>query len=106
MGFDKERRYLDQAIRGYERGFYLRNDYYNGINYAFLLNVRAVHGADFAESIADFVQARRVRLEVITICEQWLAENPPATTPMPENGLFDHISGHDWESWATSTHRS
>ena len=74
----KNRSYLDQAIRGYERGFYLRNDYYNGINYAFLLNERAVHGADFAESIADFIQARRVRLEVISICEQWLAENPPA----------------------------
>ena len=40
----KNRSYLDQAIRGYERGFYLRNDYYNGINYAFLLNERAVQG--------------------------------------------------------------
>ncbi len=75
----KNRSYLDQAIRGYERGFYLRNDYYNGINYAFLLNERNVDAADFAERIADFVQARRVRAEVISICEQWcLAENPPA----------------------------
>src|SRR4030095_9790527 len=32
---------LDKAIRSYERGFYLRNDYYNGINFAFLLNIRA-----------------------------------------------------------------
>jgi hypothetical protein len=66
---------LDQAIRGYERGFYLRNDYYNGINYAFLLNVRAAHSANVAEAVADYVQARRVRQEVISICEQWLKEN-------------------------------
>src|SRR4029077_530460 len=32
---------LNAAIRSTERGYYLRNDYYNGINYAFLLNVRA-----------------------------------------------------------------
>ena len=37
-----------------------------------------MHCADFAESVADFVQARRVRAEVISICQQWLAENPPA----------------------------
>jgi hypothetical protein len=81
---------LNDAVRGYERGFYLRNDYYNGINFAFLLNVRAAHAADLARdsgdpeevarhrssSIADFVQARRVRDEVLSICDQWLASNP------------------------------
>jgi hypothetical protein len=67
---------LDEAIRGYERGFYLRNDYYNGINLAYLLNVRAAEVADPAEAIADFVQARRVRKEVLAICEQWLEDNP------------------------------
>lgn len=74
----QERQHLDQAIRGYERGFYLRNDYYNGINYAFLLNVRAAHAKELAEAIADFVQARRVRREVISICEQWLEKNSSA----------------------------
>jgi hypothetical protein len=69
--------HLDEAVRAYERGFYLRNDYYNGINFAYLLNVRAAHSADPAEAIADFVQARRVRKEVLTICEGWLASNPP-----------------------------
>ena len=67
---------LDEAIRGYERGFYLRNDYYNGINLAYLLNVRAAEVVDPAEAIADFVQARRVRKEVLAICEQWLRDNP------------------------------
>ncbi len=71
-----DRKHLDEAIRGAERGFYLRNDYYNGINYAFLLNVRAAHTSDLAEAVADFVQARRIRREVIAICEKWLRDNP------------------------------
>jgi len=74
----KERHHLDQAVRGYERGFYLRNDYYNGINYAYLLNERAASSADLGEAIADFVQARRVREEVLEICKQWLTENSTA----------------------------
>ena len=65
----KESSYLDEAVRAYERGFYLRNDYYNGINYAYLLNERAAHPVGFAEAVADFVQARRVRKEVISICQ-------------------------------------
>ncbi len=75
----KDGSYLDRAIRAYERGFYLRNDSYNGINYAFLLNERSSHSLDLADSIADFVQARRIRREVISICEQSLAENSPAS---------------------------
>jgi MAP3K TRAFs-binding domain len=71
----KESSCLDEAVRAYERGFYLRNDHYNGINYAYLLNERAAHPVGFAEAIADFVQARRVRREVISICNQWLESN-------------------------------
>lgn len=56
---------LDEAVRGYERGFYLRNDYYNGINLAYLLNIRAANAANPAEAIADFVQAQRIRREVM-----------------------------------------
>jgi tetratricopeptide (TPR) repeat protein len=83
----KERSYLDQAVRAYERGFYLRNDYYNGINYAYLLNERAAHPIGFAEAVADFVQARRVRKEVVSICNQWLESNS-RTTPLPSGSKF------------------
>jgi hypothetical protein len=66
-------------VRAYERGFHLRNDYYNGINLAFLLNLRAAAAASRAEAIADFVQAERVRKEVLSICETVLREaNLPA----------------------------
>jgi hypothetical protein len=77
-----ESSYLDKAVRAYERGFYLRNDHYNGINYAYLLNERAAHPVGLAEAVADFVQARRVRKEVISICNQWLECNT-RTAPLP-----------------------
>jgi hypothetical protein len=73
--------HLDASIRAYERGFYLRNDHYNGINLAFLLDLRALRAADPADAVTDFVLARRVRKEVKAICEKWLAQNPPATAP-------------------------
>lgn len=70
---------LDESIAAYERGFYLKQDYYNGINFAFLLNVRAAQeerAGEKAEAIADFVLARRVRREVLKICQQALEAGP------------------------------
>ena len=58
---------LDAAIGYTQKGFLLRQDYYNGINLAFLLNVRASI-SEGAEAIADFVLAQRVRREVVEIC--------------------------------------
>ena len=67
---------LDSSIDGYERGFYLKQDYYNGINLAFLFNIRAAEhqkAGRLAEAIADFVQAQRVRRAVSPYCEKALA---------------------------------
>jgi hypothetical protein len=75
--------HLEEAIRAYGRGFYLRNDYYNGINFAYLLNVRASASSRRAEAagspeettqlradaVACFVDAAKVRREVLKICE-------------------------------------
>lgn len=58
---------LNAAVDGYERGFSLRRDWYNGINYAFLLDLRALEwlkAGNRDEAIADSVLARRVRAEV------------------------------------------
>jgi tetratricopeptide (TPR) repeat protein len=76
-----DRKDLDVAIASYERGFYLKQDYYNGINFAFLLNVRADlyrQSGESAEAITDFVLARRVRRDVIRYCQQVLAAGPVA----------------------------
>jgi hypothetical protein len=79
--------HLESAIRAYERGFYLRNDYYNGINFAYLQNVRASESSKRAEAarspdeatslradaVACFVDASATRREVLQICEGVLA---------------------------------
>jgi hypothetical protein len=84
--------HLEEALRGYERGFQLRNDSYNGINFAFLLNVRAADAARrataarspseatqlLADAIACFVDARKVRAEVLKICEAEVEKLPSA----------------------------
>ena len=67
---------LNEAISCYERGFYLKNDYYNGINLAYLLNVRA-NISSGEEAITDCVLARRVRSKVATICEELKADKVP-----------------------------
>lgn len=64
---------LDAAIFAYEKGFHLKNDYYNGINLAYLLNLRASLATDKSEAITDFVLAQRTRRRVIAICESILA---------------------------------
>jgi hypothetical protein len=68
----QDRAYLDAAIAAYEKGFYLRNDYYNGTNAAFLFNVRAALSPP-SDAIADFVLAQRIRRQAIVICEGLLA---------------------------------
>ena len=112
----KDKSYLDEAVRAYERGFYLRNDYYNGINFAFLLNVRSVNNADPGRTIADFIQARRVRKEVLEICREWLSADTASVEGVvsidqkhPSNaywvlatvaeayfGVGDNVQGQEW----------
>jgi tetratricopeptide (TPR) repeat protein len=89
--------FLDEAVRAYERGFYIKNDYYNGINYAFLLNVRAEQASDLAEAIADFAGARRIRKEVLVVCERWLKDNPmPAKENIPPDALTAYLKNWYW----------
>jgi tetratricopeptide (TPR) repeat protein len=62
---------LDTALLSYEKGFYIRNDYYNGINLAYLYNLRSSISSG-SEAEADFVMARRIRTRVLAICDAWL----------------------------------
>ena len=74
---------LEKALWAREKGFYVRNDYYNGINLAFLLNVRAAlkAAAEPAEAIADFVLAQRTRRRVLALCEELLGKTPAPAGP-------------------------
>jgi Tetratricopeptide Repeats-Sensor len=110
-----ERANLDESVAAYERGFYLKQDYYNGINLAFLLNFRAAQeekAGEIAEAIADFVQARRIRREVLKICQKALEEGPKtaaerywilATMWEAALGLEDEVNAEIWGRQAEST---
>jgi tetratricopeptide (TPR) repeat protein len=75
----KNRADLDKAIWSSEKGFYLKNDYYNGINLAYLYNARATI-SETADAIADFVLAQRTRRRVVTICQTLLDQAGPGTS--------------------------
>jgi hypothetical protein len=68
-----EERDLEEAIFALERGFYIQNDYYNGINLAFMLDQKAVRKRD-QERNELHVVARHVRRRVKNICLQKLTE--------------------------------
>jgi hypothetical protein len=76
----EDRAHLEKAIWASNKGFVLKNDYYNGINLAFLYNVRAAI-SEGLEAITDFVLAQRIRRRVIEICQPKLdrmqAQEPP-----------------------------
>jgi hypothetical protein len=85
---NRDRTSLDGALRALERGFYIRNDYYNGINLAYLLNERALEQTDLAEATADFILARRVRREVRDIAEAWWKEASKPGSDQPRDKIY------------------
>lgn len=86
----KSANFLDEAIRANKRGYYMGNDYYNGISLALLLNMRAAEPtAPVAEAIADYVLAQRTRKEVVDICDQWLAARATAPASTDDDPLAE-----------------
>ena len=59
---------LEQAIRYYERGFYVKQDYYNGINVAFMYTLKANLLDDRFGSTVAYGHANMIRQRVVEIC--------------------------------------
>ena len=76
----KNREDLDEAVRAYARGYYIKTDYYNGINYAFVLDVRAAN-SEGDEALVDRLLARRVRKDVLKISDGLLQAAAAAAQP-------------------------
>lgn len=62
---------LEEALFALERGFYVKRDYYNGINLAFMLDVKAAENDTEIKNELRAV-ARHVRRNVKDICEKAL----------------------------------
>jgi hypothetical protein len=84
----RDRTSLDGAVRALERGFFIRTDYYNGINLGYMLNERTLAQTDLAEATADFILARRVRREVCEIAEAWWKEASKTGSEQPLDKIY------------------
>ncbi len=60
--------YLEKGLRFYERGYYVGNDYYNGINTAFLYWIMASVANDKEQTRFFAMQAEKIDRRVIEIC--------------------------------------
>jgi hypothetical protein len=70
---------LDAGITAYARGFALKQDHYSGINFAFLLDLRACEALRAGrrdDAVTDHTLARRMRSDVTALATAHLARLP------------------------------
>lgn len=67
--------YLDKSLDYYERGFYIKQDYYNGINASFLLTLKASLATSKIDAIGYQAHSNHIRNKVIKICLTLLDKN-------------------------------
>lgn len=102
---------LNESIDAYSRGFHLKQDYYNGINLAFLLEVRALtalKAGERDEGITDSILARRTRQEIIKYAERLVDKDYGierrywilATLWEATAGLGDAVAAERWAAQA------
>lgn len=65
---------LDLSIWFYERGFYVKRDYYNGINAAYMYTLRSTLLSDRFEAIVSHGHANMIRRQVVTICRELMRD--------------------------------
>jgi hypothetical protein len=60
--------HLDRALWYYTRGFYVKQDYYNGINVAFLYTLKATLSDDQLSAFGHYGQGQEIRKKVREFC--------------------------------------
>lgn len=85
----KQVEHLSNAVLYFERGYYLLNNRYNGINLAYLYNCRADSTLDetVQEKIADIIAAKRVRKRALDMCEKDWVELKKREESEPLKGM-------------------
>jgi len=66
---------LEKSLWFYERGFYIQQDYYNGINVPYLLLLMALKQTDKDQAISFYLQAKRIWVKVIEICNKLIDQD-------------------------------
>ena len=70
----KQTKYIDAALWYYERGFYIKQDYYNGWNVSYLYDQLASLATKKIDAIYYSKHANMIRKKVINICETLIKE--------------------------------
>ena len=85
--------HLSNAILYFERGYFLLNNRFNGINLAFLLNLRVNSSifSDAQDKLADMVFANRIRKTVLVMCAK-------DSTKMNERRRAYHVNEQENET--------
>lgn len=68
--------YFEKSVFYYERGFYIKQDYYNGINVAYMYTLKAaemIEGGRHYDAIVNYGHGRMIRKKVADICEGLVA---------------------------------
>jgi hypothetical protein len=60
---------LKNAIWFYEKGFYIKQDYYNAINAAYLYTLQSTVQKNKEQAITDYNLGNRIRNKVIVMCK-------------------------------------
>ncbi len=67
-------KYLNSSIKYYAKGYHIAQDYYNGINYSYLLTVKAILQTDKYDAISFFAQSQRIREEIVSLCNDLIKQ--------------------------------
>ncbi len=67
--------YFDKAIEYYERGFYVKQDYYNGINVAYMYTLKANLVDNEFDAIVNYGHANMIRKKVVELCQYLINQN-------------------------------
>jgi len=65
--------HLAASLAFYERGYYVKQDYYNGINVAFVCDLLAEKASSKQEAIFYLIRARKIREDVVKKCDVLLS---------------------------------
>ncbi len=71
----EDEKHLELSIWSYSRGFYIMQDYYNGVNLAFLHFVKAAKASNQLQAYAHYGQALEVGKKVSALCKS-LSDHP------------------------------
>lgn len=66
---------LDSAISFYERGFNIRQDYYNGENLALCYEYRSVSQKDAEDAMFDRISAKKIRRTIVELLSQLIVSS-------------------------------